>query len=89
MFNQRKLFVSLIMSLLLVVGVTVVAADDASLPVETAAQDTGVALCMDEDDLQEPVPLSESAVTDSEVPLQETEPTKMPEPTSPLKNERK
>ena len=78
MLNQRKLFVSLITSLLLVVAVTVVAADDTVSGVETAAQDTGVALCLDEKELQENVPLCEVATVDSEEQKQQEEPTSTP-----------
>jgi len=73
MLNQRKLLVSLVTSLLFVVAVTVVTADDTVSGTETAAQDTGVALCLEESDFQEEVPLSDATAMISEEPKKEEE----------------
>lgn len=60
MLNQRKLFVSLISSVMLIAVVTIVAADDATVNPETAAQNAGAAvLCLDEADLQNEIPLDD------------------------------
>lgn len=62
MLNQRKLYVSLITSVLLIAVVTIVAADDAVLNQETQAQNPGeIAVCIDETNLQEEMPLSDVA----------------------------
>ena len=63
MSNQRRLYVSMITSVLLIAVVTIVAADDMSMDQNpgTTAQPAEVIVCMDEE-LQEETPLSEVAV---------------------------
>ncbi len=63
MSNQRKLYVSMITSVLLIAVVTIVAADDMSVNQNpgATAQSAEVIVCMDEE-LQEETPLSEVAV---------------------------
>ena len=63
MSNQRRLYVSMITSVLLIAVVTIVAADDMSMDQNpgTTAQPAEVIVCMDEE-LQEETPLSETAV---------------------------
>lgn len=59
MLNQRKLLGFLVSSLLFVMVVTIVAADDTTLTTEAAYGTEGIALCMEETELQEGTPLGD------------------------------
>lgn len=85
MLNQRKLYVSMMISFMMIAVITIVAADDVN---ETTVQNPGISLAnVEEENCQNAVPKTEDAVKDeiqkedakTEEPEKEVEETEVPE----------